>query len=461
MRRPHLIAAMALGTLSVVLILVSLSYYIERPTVLRVAVAAGERDDVDLVNAMGKLAKHERKGLRIKPVPTDSLAEAGRAMERDEADLAIVRPDVVMPDKGGTVVLLHKNIALLVAPGGGPIEKIADLAGKRVGLVGTGAGDDKMFETALGQYDLAVEAVKTLPLKPEDVGEAIRQKTVDAIFVVGQVSSKAMQTAVRAVAKAGEGAPVFLPVSEAAAIAESQPAYESVEIVKGAFGGSPPRPADDIDTLGVTTRLVASADLSEQTVAALTRFLLSERVALTALAPAARWMAAPATDKGAVMPVHPGTAAYIDDEEETFLDQYSDFIYIGAMVLGVFASGLTAIVGRFGATASLPVEEFIGRLLAILKQVRAASRASVLEGCDAEVDAILTEALDRDTLKGLDERKAAALGMAVDQVRAAIHQRREVLARTGRAAANDDPPPAFEPILLTRLGAAGEVQGDR
>lgn len=461
MRRPHLIAAMALGAVSVILILVSLSYYIERPTVLRVAVAAGERDDVDLVNAMGKLAKHERKGLRIKPVPTAGLAEAGRAMERDEADLAIVRPDVVMPDKGGTVVLLHKSIALLVAPGGGTVETIADLAGKTIGLVGTGAGDDSMFETALGQYDLAPDAVKTATLKPEDVENAIRAKSVAAIFVVGQVSSKTMQTAVRAVAKAGEGPPVFLPVSEAAAIAERQPAYESVEVVKGAFGGSPPRPSDDIDTLGVTTRLVASADLSDQTVAALTRFLLSERVALAALAPAARWMTAPATDKGAVLPVHPGTAAYIDDEEETFLDQYSDFIYIGAMVLGVFASGLTAIVGRFGATASLPIEEFIGRLLAILRQVRTASRAATLEGCEAEVDGILAEALDRGSLKGLDERKAAALGMAVDQVRAAIQQRRDALARSGRTAANDDPPPAFEPIVLTRLGAAGDLQADR
>lgn len=461
MRRPHLIAAMALGAVSVVLIVVSLSYYIERPTVLRVAVASGEREDVELVNAMGKLAKHERKGLRIRPVPTDSLAEAGRAMERDEADLAIVRPDVVMPDKGGTVVLLHKSIALLVAPGGGTVETVADLGGKRIGLVGAGAGDDTMFETALAQYDLAPSAVTTSALKPEDVGEAVKAKAVDAIFVVGQVSSKAMQTAVRAVAKAGEGPPVILPISEAAAIAERQPAYESVEVVKGAFGGSPPRPSDDIDTLGVTTRLVASADLSDQTVAALTRFLLSERVALAALAPAARWMTAPATDKGAVLPVHPGTAAYIDDEEETFLDQYSDFIYIGAMVLGVFASGLTAVVGRFGATASVPVEAFIGRLLAILKQARAAPRASILEGCEAEVDAILAEALDRGSLKGLDEHKAAALGMAVDQVRAAIQQRRDVLARSGRAAANDDPPPAFEPLLMTRVGVAGDLQADR
>ena len=460
MRRPHLIAVMALGAVSALLILVSLSYYVERPTVLRIAVASGERDDVDLVNAMSKLAKHERKGLRIKLVPTDSLAQAGRAMEREEADLAIVRPDVVMPDKGGTVVLLHKSVALLVAPGGGPVETIADLAGKRIGLVGPEAGDDTMFETALTQYDLSVSAFKTLPLKPEEVGEAVRAKTVDAVFIVGQVSSKAMQTAVRAVAKAGDGAPVILPVSEAAAIAERQPAYESVEVVKGAFGGSPPRPSDDIDTLGVTTRLVASADLSDQTVAALTRFLLSERMSLTALAPAARWMTAPATDKGAVLPVHPGTAAYIDDEEETFLDQYSDFIYIGAMVLGVFASGLTAILGRFGARASVPVEEFVGRLLAILKQVRTASRAATLEGCEAEVDTILAEALDRGSLKGLDERKAAALGMAVDQVRTAIHQRREILARTGRAAANDDPP-AFEPILLARLGSAGEGQTDR
>ena len=51
--------------------------------------------------------------------------------------------------------------------------------------------------------------------------------------------------------------------------------------------------------------------------------------------------------------------------------------------------------------------------------------------------------------------------MAVDQVRAAIQQRRDALARGGRMPANDDPPPAFEPVLLTRLGVAGDLQADR
>ncbi len=451
MRRPHLIAVTALGLLSAGLVIASFSLWVERPTVLRVAVSSADADDFDLVGAAAKLAKHGHHSLRLKVVPTDGVAQAAHALEQNEADLAVVRPDIAMPDKGETVVLLHKDVALLVAPGGGGIATIADLAGKRVGVVGLRVGDTRLMDAVLGQYDLASDTVTTMPLAAEAVPGAIKDKTVDAVFVVGQVSSPLMQGTVRAIAKAGEGAPVFIPVAEAAAIAERQPAYESIEVVKGAFGGIPSRPADDIDTLGITTRLVASADLGDSTVAALTRFLLSERVALAELAPVARRMTAPATDRGAVLPVHPGTAAYIDDEEETFLDKYSDFIYIGAMVLGVFASGLTAVIGRFGSQGAMPLEQLVARLLAILKQVRAAPTAAALDDCESECDAVVADALDRGNLRGFDERRGAALSVAIDQVRVAIEHRRDVLGR-GRAAANDDPPP-FEPILVSRLGS--------
>ena len=60
---------------------------------------------------------------------------------------------------------------------------------------------------------------------------------------------------------------------------------------------------------------------------------------------------APNTDKGAALPVHAGSAAYIDDDEQTFFDKYSDMIYIGAMLLGVLASGATAVMGRLRGRA--------------------------------------------------------------------------------------------------------------
>ncbi len=124
----------------------------------------------------------------------------------------------------------------------------------------------------------------------------------------------------------------------------------------GAFGGAPPRPADDYDTLAITHRLVANENVAVDTVTDLTRFLLTEEAADRRLVPIAQRMEAPSTDKDAAMPVHAGAAAYIDDDEQTFFDKYSDMIYLGAMFLGVLASGATAVLGRINGRRTASVE---------------------------------------------------------------------------------------------------------
>jgi hypothetical protein len=40
------------------------------------------------------------------------------------------------------------------------------------------------------------------------------------------------------------------------------------------------------------------------------------------------------TDKGCQFALHPGATAYYQDTEKSFLDQYGDWFYIIAMVLG-------------------------------------------------------------------------------------------------------------------------------
>src|SRR5260370_6875281 len=54
--------------------------------------------------------------------------------------------------------------------------------------------------------------------------------------------------------------------------------------------------------------------------------------------PLAAKIETPDTDKDAVIPVHPGAAAFIDGEEKTFLDRYSDYIWWGLMALSATGS---------------------------------------------------------------------------------------------------------------------------
>jgi TRAP-type uncharacterized transport system substrate-binding protein len=394
-------------------------FFIERPTVVRVAVPNDNTGDNELLSAASKVVRHGHHPIRCK--------SASDLLDKNGVDMAVVRTDAAMPAQGQTVVILHRDAAVLIVPQESEIKDVADLAGHTVGIVGS-SDNGAVLDTILQQYDLDVAAVKRVALQDDDaIGDAVGKKAVDAVLVVGVISGDLVQTAVKAVAKAGGGAPTFLPVSEADAIAQRSPAYDSFEVVKGAFHGAPPLPGENFDTLSVTHRLVASSILSDTVVADVTRFFLGERSALVALDPLARRIEAPPTDKGAALPAHPGTQEYIDDEEESFLDQYSDYIYLGAMFFGVLASGATALFSRLSAQGVEVASHITERLVEILKLVRRAPSLDALDALEAETDDMVAATLERTFARGLDERSLSTLGLAFDQVRGAVRERRQSL----------------------------------
>lgn len=425
MRRP--LMTFAAGGLAVVLLLGGgLALWYARPTVLTVAISARDLDDTALMAAIDAQLKHEHKTIRLRAVTADTAADASAAVDAGKVDLAVVRTDVALPSYAQTVVILHHDAAIIAAPAASDLHELSDLRGHRLGILRDGPANAHLLETALAQSEIKADAVPTDALAPNEVTEALRSKRIDAVMMVDVVSSAAVRDIVKSVATAGDGPPVFIAVSEASAIAQRSPAYESTTVVKGAFGGSPPRPAEEFDTLSVTHRLVANENVDQGAIAALTRFILTERSTVAATFPMARQIEAPSTDKGSVLPVHAGAAAYIDDDEQTFFDRYSDMIYIGAMVLGVLASGATALLSRMNAHKSAVLDESINRLLAMLSIARGATTWSSLDALQVEADNLLMSAL---AVGGgsEDEGRRAAFAMVLDQVHAAIRDRRALL----------------------------------
>jgi len=51
---------------------------------------------------------------------------------------------------------------------------------------------------------------------------------------------------------------------------------------------------------------------------------------------------APSTDADAYLPVHPGALAVYNGTTQSFIDEYSNYIYLGPMILGAIASVLAA-----------------------------------------------------------------------------------------------------------------------
>jgi hypothetical protein len=75
------------------------------------------------------------------------------------------------------------------------------------------------------------------------------------------------------------------------------------------------------------------------------------RRSLQSEVPIAAAMEKPDTEKGSAEAVHPGAAAYYDNNEESFMDRYGDWLYISAMAFSGLGSVIAAMFGLSRARA--------------------------------------------------------------------------------------------------------------
>jgi TRAP transporter TAXI family solute receptor len=447
MRRTVLIAIA--GCLATAALVALAGYFYERPTSLKVAVTR-DTDDFKLMQAIAHVFGKERESIRFRVDPVNDAAAGAAALEAGEADLAVVRSDIAMPPSGQTLVILHRNAVVLMVPAGSPITRITDLRGHKIGIVkgpSSGPGNLHLLETILAQYDIGPDMIEPVNLRGFEVFTAVEQKRVDAVLAVGVTGEARLNDVVASVAQAGKGAPVFLPVQESRAIAQRTPSVEPLDVVRGAFGGDPPKPAANFETLAVTVRLVARSTLSNSVASDITKSLFANRLSIAQKEPLASRIEAPSTDKGAALPTHPGTAAYIDGEEQTFFEKYSDFIYIGAMLLSVVGSAAAALASRLKSDSTAEVANMMARLLAILKAARSAETLEELDELEHESDEILISALAHHSLKEAAGSQISTLSLALEQARLAIRDRRRQLRGEPR------PPPRLESITRALPGA--------
>lgn len=405
------------------------SFY-ERPSGVRVAVTNGTTDH-DLVAALAKAASDDSETVRFKIVPVTDPRAAAAALDRGDVDLAVVRTDVGMPTKGSTVAILHRGAALFAVPGSSAIDSASELKGQKIGVLHAlpGApGNDLLLAKVLAQDDLSAHDVEVVPLEIGEVESAARDGQIDALFTVGVPSGGPVAEALAAYARGLGKPPKLLPITEAKAMSQLSPAYEVLTLSKGAYGGAGTRPAEEMETLGVSTRLVARNSLRDGLVGEITRIVFAERPTIAQTVPLANWMEAPATDKGVLLAAHSGTAAYLDGEQETFMDKYSDYIYIGAMVLSVIGSGGAALLSRLNADQHARIDALLQRLLEILRAARDAKKLEDLDELEQEADTILIEALSDGSIRFLDGHRVPALSIAMEQVRVALRRQRAALA---------------------------------
>jgi hypothetical protein len=206
--------------------------------------------------------------------------------------------------------------------------------------------------------------------------------------------------------------------------------YESTEIAAGAFGANPVRPDDDVTTLGVDHLIVARKALSEPTVTAFTRQLFSIRHTLQNEYPGVANIQVPDTDKAAAIPAHPGAAAYIDGTERTFLERYSDFMWLGVMLLSALASGGAWLRSYLKRDERAHNTALRNRLVDMITLVRETVSLAELDQLQREADAIMRDTLNCFEDGAVAEDTLSAFNIALDQFHNAVADRKTWIAES-------------------------------
>jgi TRAP transporter TAXI family solute receptor len=397
-------------------------HYYAQPTTLRIAVGPPKGEDARLLAAIAGQLGRDRASVRLRIVEKGGPEDTATAIDKNEADLAVVRHDLAMPTTGQAVAILRREVIAIIAMPGVAIEKISDLAGRKVGVIGRGRKNLALLDTVLLQYD--IHQVQAVPVDPDDIAAAAREG-VEVIFVTSSLTGRTITEAIAIASR--DGAPKFIAIDESEAIAQRHPTYESKEIVAGAFGAS--KPSETIETIGLSYYIMARNSLGEDLVGEVARLLLAVRPILAAEFPAVNRIEAPATDKDAPVAVHPGAAAYYDGEQKTFFDRYGDMIYWLVMLLSLAGSGAAALAGYAKAGDRGKKLVLLNRLLDLMKMARQAENVASLDRIETEADEILATAVGEAEKHDLDQPAMAAYSLALDQLRAAVADRRAALMR--------------------------------
>ncbi len=423
------------GILAVTGTLAGAYYFAMRPVSLRIAVGPANSDDIKVVQALTQVFSQTHGYVRLRPMQTDGAAASAQALADGKADLAIIRGDLEVPKNAQAVATLRKNVAVLWVPpaakargtkAAAKITKIPQLAGHRIGVVGRTQANVDLLKVILQQYGVDPNKIGIVQFPGSEAAEAIRNQKADAYLAAGPVNSKIIAEAIAASTRDG-GAPTFLAIDSAEAIAQNHPMYEASEIPAGAFGGSPAKPDDEVKTIGFSHHVVARRALSESTIAAFTRQLFAVRQTVLAEFPLAAKIETPDTDKDAAIPVHPGAAAFVDGEEKTFLDRYSDYIWGGLMALSAMGSVGAWFAGYLKKDERSGNSSLRERLLELLASARHSDSTEELDRMQAEADDILREALQCFEQGAIAEGTLTAFNIALEQFHNAVADRKALL----------------------------------
>jgi TRAP-type uncharacterized transport system substrate-binding protein len=392
--------------------------------------AAGDANSLEARFAakLATVLKNNSSKLRLKIVSNADSAKALAQFDRRKADLAVLRTDAKVPPRARAIAILEHDVLLLLSPGSKKIKSLAELKKKKIAVLADGEDNAAFVRKILeisGNSDATSRIEMTPPSSPFD--KLFASGGYGAAIAILHASTIVKDKRYEQYAKAG-GFTVN-PIDETKALARRYPGISEETLATGMLSSSPPIPDDDLSTVGLQWLLVAQSRISTSTAGELARTIYENKAELALPDGFASKIEPADTDKDAFIVAHQGAAEYINDDTKSFMDRYSDLLYLGAGALSIIGSIFAGLYAKVTRIAPEKASELATAILDIGERTAHATSMDALDALQDELEAILRGAVIglRDgtiSSNGLDTFK-----LGYEFVRDEIGMRRESLKR--------------------------------
>jgi TRAP-type uncharacterized transport system substrate-binding protein len=356
----------------------------------RLIFAAGDPNGVEARFAakLATVLNNNPSKLRLNIVTNGDSGKALAQFDRRQADLAVLRTDAKVPPRARALAILEHDVVLLLGPPNKKIKSLAELKKRKIAVLADGDHNAAFVRKILEISDNpdAASAVQMAPPNsPFD--KLFASGGYGAAIAIAHASTIVNNKSYEQYAK--RGGFTLNAIDEAKALARRNPAISEETLAKGMLSSSPPVPDDDLDTIGLQWLLVAQSRMSSATAGELARTIYENKAELALPDGFASKIEPADTDKDAFVVAHQGAAEYINDDTKSFMDRYSDLLYLAVAALSIIGSIFAGLYTKVTRIAPEKASELATAILDIGERVEHATSMDALEALQEELEQIL------------------------------------------------------------------------
>jgi TRAP-type uncharacterized transport system substrate-binding protein len=397
---------------------------------LTFAVGGPNGEEARFAARLAAVLKNTHSRLRLKILPNADNARAVTQFDRREADLAVLRTDTKIPQRARAIAILDHDLILLLSPGNKKIKSFDDLKKQRKIAVWADGDNSAAFIRNIFEFsESGGTASRVQAAAPGSTLDKLFASGFGAVIVVAHATRVMKDRSYTQFAR--KGGFTLNAIEAAKALARKIPGISAETVEAGILSSSPQIPEEDLDTIGLQWLLVAQSRISTTNAADLARVVYENKAELALDNGFASKIEPAETDKNAFVMAHPGAAEYINDDIKSFMERYSDVMYLGAGALSIIGSIFAAFYAKVTRVCPEKASALATAILTVGEKIEHAHTMDQLEELQDELEKIL-----RGVVVGLRDGTISSDGLETfklgyEFVRGEIDLRREYLKRHG------------------------------